>query len=830
MIENIKRFVNEHQTLIVVIVGVLVICFLYWWLCWKDRALQNRVKGGISDHKSKFAAGRGGEPYQCIFAKSQGFEGERGAQYNLIILNDEGIDKLRNMRLVSDYYLSYLLAFCLIETLEQQQENEGGGNQQQRDEEEKVQQQGDEEEEVQQQGEREEEEQQERQEKEEKELDDRLGILALIKDPIKLFDTGASKVDLKYTYEGDDTQTFDFVETLNSPKIRQEVRDEIKTKYIEFIDLVVKKMGAYFHFVSCVGQLGYKPLPCKTNRVDALLVYSKSLAGIVCDTKFKLIFNNFVNNQNNIRAWYKTEGIGAKYITKYYKNDNNGNIIDLDNKEDVIFSGLVDAIFEVLLPVLNENGVLAVIDNIKDMKGLNNSLGPFYKTLAEGKLRDQTMKKRVLVRLNEAFNANVIYKDIHNLIKIYNILKYEYFSTFPFKKIECGNLDIIHEKIDPCYVVGAGEGGASDVISLLENMMEEDYQKRPKKVREEIKLDKFDIEYDPEVIDEEKKKSKEYQVADIYPAYKLALTILFLMIMYPGFSDKIDIDDYKKMIAAYVLYVNSFNTYCNVKMQRTWNGAIHNEYVYEIQNGLGNLRMELSGENLVNAEITLIKKHIDYLDERHPNENVKVCAGRAFAAYDEKEVGHLKLLCEHFGVLDGFPGFDGFDNLRKKKLGYLTDIESWLEGKIKELENQPGDEAYKVHKHIRAYIFYLKYLKGRSIQSESEPESQSESQPESQQDLRSDPGGTSFIDSHPFEELQRRALQAAREDPVEYRDATTHYKSDDEEKTDIISNEKQLVDNGDGSFSLTFRPGSEDPLVYAKKLLEEMLRKERTRK
>ena len=46
MIENIERFANGHKTLIAVIISVLVICFLYWWFCCKDRPLVNKVKGG----------------------------------------------------------------------------------------------------------------------------------------------------------------------------------------------------------------------------------------------------------------------------------------------------------------------------------------------------------------------------------------------------------------------------------------------------------------------------------------------------------------------------------------------------------------------------------------------------------------------------------------------------------------------------------------------------------------------------------------------------------------------------------------------------------------
>ena len=49
MIDNIKRFVNEHHTLIAVIIGVLVICFIYWWFCCKDRPSANKVRGGYAN-------------------------------------------------------------------------------------------------------------------------------------------------------------------------------------------------------------------------------------------------------------------------------------------------------------------------------------------------------------------------------------------------------------------------------------------------------------------------------------------------------------------------------------------------------------------------------------------------------------------------------------------------------------------------------------------------------------------------------------------------------------------------------------------------------------
>ena len=47
MIENIKRFVNKHYILMAAIIAVLVIYFLYWLLCCKDRPFTNKVKGGL---------------------------------------------------------------------------------------------------------------------------------------------------------------------------------------------------------------------------------------------------------------------------------------------------------------------------------------------------------------------------------------------------------------------------------------------------------------------------------------------------------------------------------------------------------------------------------------------------------------------------------------------------------------------------------------------------------------------------------------------------------------------------------------------------------------
>lgn len=78
-----------------------------------------------------------------------------------------------------------------------------------------------------------------------------------------------------------------------------------------------------------------------------------------------------------------------------------------------------------------------------------------------------------------------------------------------------------------------------------------------------------------------KKKAKgqdiSYGTADIYPAEKVIMMILYLSLydLSPDAPD--DLDD---LIAVFCLYVQTFNSFCACNMESTWNEKISNEYVY----------------------------------------------------------------------------------------------------------------------------------------------------------------------------------------------------------------------------------------------------------
>ena len=96
MIENIKRIINEHRTLVVVIIGVLVICFIYWWFCCKDSIPKNKVRGGTAVTKVCYL-GPGKIPFKCL-----GLE----INSNFFVLNEEGRGVVKT---VSDLFNTYIL-------------------------------------------------------------------------------------------------------------------------------------------------------------------------------------------------------------------------------------------------------------------------------------------------------------------------------------------------------------------------------------------------------------------------------------------------------------------------------------------------------------------------------------------------------------------------------------------------------------------------------------------------------------------------------------------------------------------------------------------------
>lgn len=106
----------------------------------------------------------------------------------------------------------------------------------------------------------------------------------------------------------------------------------------------------------------------------------------------------------------------------------------------------------------------------------------------------------------------------------------------------------------------------------------------------------LDAKEDGEVTCNTTGEKKKYDVADIYPAYKLALMVFFLFSAYPEFLKSENVDQrtidkkteneyrkkFKKMICSYIVYSHLINTMCGVFMEKEWNDNIGNEYVYRI--------------------------------------------------------------------------------------------------------------------------------------------------------------------------------------------------------------------------------------------------------
>ena len=137
-------------------------------------------------------------------------------------------------------------------------------------------------------------------------------------------------------------------------------------------------------------------------------------------------------------------------------------------------------------------------------------------------------------------------------------------------------------KLDHLYKIERGEIKRAGV---KEEKKERDYQlsKKERRGKSAVKSNK-------------KKNKTKWQVADIYPAFKLVKTVFFLL----AFSSRLQTDekdyDFHKMIASYIVYVQLFNSFCGVKMIEDWNRDISNIYVYKYKDEKKN------GQDIVNME------------------------------------------------------------------------------------------------------------------------------------------------------------------------------------------------------------------------------------
>ena len=75
----------------------------------------------------------------------------------------------------------------------------------------------------------------------------------------------------------------------------------------------------------------------------------------------------------------------------------------------------------------------------------------------------------------------------------------------------------------------------------------------------------------------QEEKPISYSIADIYPAEKVIMMILYLAMYDLSPDPPAELDD---LIAVYCVYVQLFNSFCACRMESTWNEKIQNEYVY----------------------------------------------------------------------------------------------------------------------------------------------------------------------------------------------------------------------------------------------------------
>ena len=98
MIENIKRFVDEHRTLIAVIIVALVICFLYWLLFSKCGSTGKKVKGGSARKKVCYLGDRR-VPFEVLGMPIDG---------DFFVLNEDGRREVENTSALFKTYVRYV--------------------------------------------------------------------------------------------------------------------------------------------------------------------------------------------------------------------------------------------------------------------------------------------------------------------------------------------------------------------------------------------------------------------------------------------------------------------------------------------------------------------------------------------------------------------------------------------------------------------------------------------------------------------------------------------------------------------------------------------------
>ena len=170
-----------------------------------------------------------------------------------------------------------------------------------------------------------------------------------------------------------------------------------------------------------------------------------------------------------------------------------------------------------------------------------------------------------------------------------------------------------------------------------------------------------------------------FDVADIYPAIKVEMMIVFLCLQYlrEELTERLDI-----YIAVYVLYVQLFNSYCACKMQKEWNTSIKNEYVYIREN----LNVQSSPVEILNMfkDLNFLKHEFEKnIDDCTPEqlsahgENIIKITQKNVEKYIDKLLYKLILIEANFDITQAIPNsLSDFDKIStyKGKIVFMQNL------------------------------------------------------------------------------------------------------------------------------------------------------------
>ncbi len=734
MISNIiKRFLNDHFVLIVVIISILVIYFIYWWFCCKKTQKAN-VKGGGNPIYDDVCNRVSGGKYKCIGARCDYiYKSIQSKYYYLIVLNNNGIKMLTKMINKSkDFHLGFYLTFCVYKLGLESDDGDSNITIKPliRD-------------------------------------PIKLFDQSLKRSDLKYKYNGhfflnntlkgiACKNVIKESYYNlidniveNYRGCFDYVNYVGQCgryPIAAGVHADDSIIYLKaskdvITDNNLKNIFNYFVHDNKDVREWYNSNGIAASEMNnkffndddtgnivkvdgedkyCYILYS-TLIDYICETIEKYAFEGceFIHNPDckkiaNIQKWIR------RYESKG-TDDAESNLRDIvkgicANVYSMNSDGLTEifrnvAMFNIIQDTkIIKDSIISLLPGIfmQLIKYIINGLDPNKKSLTLETIQN-VVKSYISDQMKKMKELNVVQQGI--IGRIMAVINDVDVLLLP-QLTQCYGREMNNE------ILGRIERKLSDKTSNfvngeLLNLGDIASEMLTEQMQEICDMDAFSIigksckmcggkANVEEMITAKGKQYKKYDNADIYPANKLSLTILFFMLVYSNHTN-IEFEEYMRMIASYVLYVNSFNTFCGVKMENLWNSGIQDAYVYKkIPNGQSENRMELDLDKVKTLEINMIFDYLNDLADKHsdlgiPDEVRNKCFeifGENNKIYDAcKEC--IDIICMNCGY-DLYKTLSLSDELIKSELARI--------GRVMDGIGDKDSEEYKLWKIIQFYI------------------------------------------------------------------------------------------------------------------------------